>query len=315
MRLKLFLAVLLAAVVFSACETDDVEGPQVPEGPEVLMSLNPTIISENNGTCTIEISLTSTSTQDVQVNLTLTGSAVQGTDYNIDSEQILVMAGNISGSATISAIDNNDEDGSKSVVVTISSVSGGYTDGELQEILEIEDDEGPITTQLLLNEILYDPPSGSEGDANGDGTREAQEDEFLELINLSSQPLDMSGFKIYDAEALENDDPRHVFPDGTLLEPGKAIVIFGGGTPTGGFGGAIVQTASGGILNMNNSGDFVTITDAGGSILVEFDIEPLSNNPDESYTRNPDLTGEFEQHNDNTPLLFSPGTKIDQTPF
>lgn len=313
--MKPLLAIFISIVLITSCETDDVEGPQVPDGPEVLMSLNPSIINENGGVCTIEFSLASSSTQDVQINSQLTGSAVEGTDFNIDTKNILVTAGNISGSATVTAIDNSDQDGSRSLVITISSVDGGFTDGQVQEILEIEDDESPATIQLILNEILYDPPSDLSGDANGDGVREAQEDEFLELINLSSLPLDMSGFKIFDAEALTNNDPRHVFPDGTTLAPGKAIVIFGGGTPTGGFGGSVVQTASGGLLNMNNSGDFMTVTDAGGAVLVEFDIEPLSNNPDESYTRNPDITGEFEQHGDNTSLLFSPGTKIDGTPF
>ena len=31
-----------------------------------------------------------------------------------------------------------------------------------------------------MNEVLYDPPSGSIGDANGDGTRDPNEDEFVE---------------------------------------------------------------------------------------------------------------------------------------
>ena len=47
---------------------------------------------------------------------------------------------------------------------------------------------------------------------------------------------------------------------------------------------------------MNNSGDFVTIYDINNVSILTFDIEPLSNNPNESYSRNPDITGEFEQH-------------------
>ena len=42
------------------------------------------------------------------------------------------------------------------------------------------------------------------------------------------------------------------------------------------------------------------------------------NNPNESYTRNPDLIGEFEQHSgieSSGGRLFSPGTKLDGTPF
>ncbi len=96
------------------------------------------------------------------------------------------------------------------------------------------------------------------------------------------------------------------------------LVVFGGGTPTGSFGGALVQTASGGLLNMSNSDDFMTIEDANGNIIATFDVEALSNGPDESYTRNPDLTGEFEQHagiDAANGALFSPGTKLDGSSF
>ena len=35
---------------------------------------------------------------------------------------------------------------------------------------------------LIINEVLYDPPNGDAGDANGDGTREAQEMSLLNFI-------------------------------------------------------------------------------------------------------------------------------------
>ena len=69
---------------------------------------------------------------------------------------------------------------------------------------------------------------------------------------------------------------------------------------------------------MTNSGDLVTVKDSSGTTLVTFDVEPLSNNPNESYTRNPDLTGDFMQHTEidaANGLLFSPGTKLDGTSF
>ena len=51
--------------------------------------------------------------------------------------------------------------------------------------------------------------------------------------------------------------------------------------------------------------------DPQGNVFLTFDIEPLSNNPNESYTRNPDITGEtFEQHSaiaTSSGALFSPG--------
>ena len=176
-----------------------------------------------------------------------------------------------------------------------------------------------FTTFLIINEVLYDPPSGIEGDANGDGTREAQEDEFIEFVNLGGT-LDLSGYTVHD-----NAQERHVFPQGTIIPSGGVLVLFGGGNPTGAFGNAIVQTASAGILNMNNAGDFVTLYNTNGEVVLTFDIEPLSNNPNESYTRYPDLNLDpgddgilFYQHagiGEALGAFFSPGTKIDGTNF
>ncbi len=180
----------------------------------------------------------------------------------------------------------------------------------------IEDDDVPFQIQIIVNEILYDPSNnGLDGDANGDGTYAQSEDEFIEFINLSSQTVDLSGYEIYDTENLALNTPNHTIPTGTLLSPGKALVVFGGGTPTGSFGGAIVQTSTSGDLNLNNAGDEMTLMDPTGTVIVTFDIEPLSNNPNESYTRDPDLTGEFVQHSTVNSALFSPGTKVDGSPF
>lgn len=50
--------------------------------------------------------------------------------------------------------------------------------------------------------------------------------------------------------------------------------------------------------------------------MLEFDVEPLSNNPNESYTRYPDVTGDFVQHaSAEDGVLYSPGTRVDGTSF
>jgi len=94
--------------------------------------------------------------------------------------------------------------------------------------------------------------------------------------------------------------------------------VFGGGTPTGSFGGSITQTASEGQLNLNNAGDFVTIRDENNTVLLTFDINNLSGNPNESYTRSPDVFGIFERHStlpDANGGIHSPGTKLNNNPF
>jgi len=191
-------------------------------------------------------------------------------------------------------------------------------DGLLDGFDDCPNEPGPAqyngcpSPKILINEVLYDPPNDLPGDANGDGTREPQEDEFIEFYNYGSD-LDISGWSVHD-----NAEERHIFPEGTVIPAGGVLVLFGGGTPTGTFGGSIVQVASEGILNLNNSGDFITVYDSNNISVLTFDVEPLSNNPNESYTRNPDITGEFEQHAgipEANGALFSPGTRVDGSNF
>ena len=169
---------------------------------------------------------------------------------------------------------------------------------------------------LLLNEVLYDPSnSGLDGDANGDGEYVHNEDEFVELVNVSNSNLDISGYEFYDNTNLISGMPNHVVPPGTILPSMKAYVVFGGGIPIGDFGGAIVHTASASVLNLNNSSDTLTIKNDIGETVIVFDVEALSNNPNESYSRLPDICGDFVQHNSTSLGLFSPGTKSNGDPF
>ncbi|MDC3104803.1 lamin tail domain-containing protein [bacterium] len=169
---------------------------------------------------------------------------------------------------------------------------------------------------LLLNEVLYDPSnSGLDGDANGDGEYVHNEDEFVELVNVSNSNLDISGYEFYDNTNLISGMPNHVVPPGTILPSMKAYVVFGGGIPTGDFGGAIVHTASASVLNLNNSSDTLTIKNDIGETVIVFDVEALSNNPNESYSRLPDICGDFVQHNSTSLGLFSPGSKSNGDPF
>ena len=175
---------------------------------------------------------------------------------------------------------------------------------------------GHMFGQIIINEVLYDPSNTDlEGDANGDGVYDQEQDSFIEFVNTGDGNFNMSGYQIWDD--LATGSLQYTIPDNTYIAPGGALVVFGGGTPTGDFGGAVVLTCDDPVdgLNLNNSGEIIAILDAEGNTVLTFDSDALSNNPNESYTRNPDITGEFEQHGDNTPFLFSPGTMIDGTPF
>jgi hypothetical protein len=178
------------------------------------------------------------------------------------------------------------------------------------------DPHSPAPGELLINEILADPPGSAssdlEGDANGDGTRSAAGDEFVEIGSLARCALMLEGVRVADSQ-----EDKFTFPADVRLEPGKVVVIFGGGSPLGDFGGAQVFTASG--LALNNDGDTVEIKSPEGTQLgVETYGSEASD--DQSLTRFVDLDADTSlvkhaQAPDAQGRRFSPGTMIDGTSF
>ena len=165
-----------------------------------------------------------------------------------------------------------------------------------------------LSAQLLINEVLADPPS----DSNGDGVSSSGQDEFVEFVNTSGAVLDLEGWTVSDGIGV-----KHTFTGPTLLEDGAVLVLFGGGEPTGSFGGATVMTASGGSLGLNNSGDTITVADSEGVEMAFFEFGSEGGN-DTSLTRDPDLTGAtFVEHDSlgNGSLSFSPGLRNDGSPL
>jgi hypothetical protein len=158
---------------------------------------------------------------------------------------------------------------------------------------------------FVINEINADPDS-TNGDANGDGEAHYSDDEFVEIVNMSGVDIDMSNWTLSDGYGL-----RHTFPLGTLVSDGCAVVVFGGGTPVGDFGGAIVMVSSGGNLGLNNGGDSVAIADETGYVQLFVEYGPAGNN--QSITLSPDVYGDtYYDHSTVAPdgSLFSPGTDV-----
>lgn len=175
-----------------------------------------------------------------------------------------------------------------------------------------------IKEAVVINEFLADPPAGSAGDANGDGTRSTSQDEFVEIVNRTSAPLDLSGYTISDSDAT-----RHVFAPGAVVPPFEAAVVFGGGRPTGPFGNAmengLVFVASTGALSLGNNGDRITLRDEAGRLAQEIAYGPAEGNANQSINREPDADGaRFLPHArviPGSPLLFSPGARANGDSF
>jgi ribosomal protein L35AE/L33A/predicted secreted protein len=210
------------------------------------------------------------------------------------------------------------------VTITASAPdgSGGMASGTATLNVQV-----PLVINEINADVAPDNPATTaiEGDANRDGVRDSDDDEFVELLNNSSNAVDVSGVVVADATS-----NRFTFPANTTLAAGRAVVIFGGGNPPANdpaFGGALIFTTSS--LSLNDTGDTVNVklSIAGSDVIIATQTYGGSSGvavpSDQSLTRSPDSDagstgGSFVAHNTATNAsgrTFSPGTRVDGTPF
>ncbi len=226
--MKIRIVFLLAFLfIFSSCDTDDIS-------PVVSLTASSSEVSEDQGLTTITATLNSETNQEIIIPVTFSGTAIFGEDYISSESSLIIPSGDSSGSLTISSMQDEDIEDIETIIISIEAqgdvtvLSSSITislldddsDSDGDGINDSDDDcpneaglpeyNGCSQPLLIINEVLYDPPSGIEGDANGDGIREAQEDEFIEFVNLGGT-LDLSGYTVHD-----NAQERHVFPQGTI---------------------------------------------------------------------------------------------------
>lgn len=106
--------------------------------PMASLSLGQATILEEGGSTTITVSLSVPSAQDVTITLGFSGTAIFGTDYSVTGTQIVIPAGQTSGSVVLNAIDDADDEGDETVVVDILSVSNGLEAGVQQATIVID---------------------------------------------------------------------------------------------------------------------------------------------------------------------------------
>ncbi len=184
---------------------------------------------------------------------------------------------------------------------------------------------GDASRDIAINEVLIDPPVGTAGDANLDGTRDSAQDEFVEFVNATTHDIDISGYQLSTRSSTATTDAlQHTFADGTILPACSAIVVFGGGTfdpANPAFGGAQVVKASTNGLSLSNSGGVVTLRNQAGAIVTFLSYggsTGLNGQANQSLTRSPDVTGPFTLHQSatgNGGRLLSPGTRVNGALF
>ena len=127
--------------------------------PLVSLLQTATTFSENNGRDTLIATLNKVHYDDVTVYLGVSGTAAFNTDYTM-VDSIVIKAGNLSGTAVITATQDQLVESNETVTVDISSVTNGVEDGTQSVSTEIVDDDVALLTVTAT-------AGASEGGDNG----------------------------------------------------------------------------------------------------------------------------------------------------
>ena len=121
--------------------------------PSITLAVNNANIAEADGVATFTVTLSAQSGLNVTVDLAFSGTATGGgTDYNASATQVVITAGNTTGTATVTAVQDTLDENNETVVVDIDSVMNGTENGTQQQTTTITDDDTAAVT--------VDPTSG-----------------------------------------------------------------------------------------------------------------------------------------------------------
>jgi endonuclease/exonuclease/phosphatase family metal-dependent hydrolase len=159
---------------------------------------------------------------------------------------------------------------------------------------------GTPLAQVVINEIRANEPGS---DTAG---------EFVELINSGGTAVNIGGWTLSDGTAV-----RHTFAAGTMLNPGKAVVVFASASAIpAGLSNAVAASSGG--FSLSNSGDTVTIRDGGGAIRNSFAYTSgLAGTDGVSLNRAPDgaAAGAFVLHTSISSSPSSAGVRASGAPW
>ena len=110
--------------------------------PTVTLSVDEETIAEAAGESIITVTLSAVSGKTIMVNLAYSGTATgSGTDYTTSSAEIVISAGDISGTATITATQDLIDENNETIIIDINSITNGTELDTQQVIITINDDD------------------------------------------------------------------------------------------------------------------------------------------------------------------------------
>ena len=191
-----------------------------------LMS-SATSISEPTNSATLTVTLNSTSSQDIVVNLVYTGTAINATDYT-GASSITIAAGSLTGTIDVTAIDNTNIEVTKTIIIDVDTVTNASEEGVQQVSINLIDDDLPSVT------LSYTPVTFNEAG----GTSEIIATQSEITSNDTTISLDLSGTA---SSATMIEDFETALPSGAIKGEAGAEVTIVADPATNGFNGDVMK--------------------------------------------------------------------------
>ncbi|MGB0522058.1 MAG: beta strand repeat-containing protein [Flammeovirgaceae bacterium] len=259
--------------------------PGVHNEITVCLGTTETSIEENGGIAKVFATLSKVSATDVTVNLAFSGTATGGgTDYMSTGMAIVIAAGELSDTVTITAVDDADIEGSESIIVDIDNVTNATEAVTQQVSITVVDDDTP-PSPLFFSEIA-DPQDNSNA-------------RFVELYNAGTEAIDFDTETWFIVQQSNGGTTFSTLQLAGTINPGAVFVVANDST------------------DFNNAYGFFPNVDRTSSTSTNF---PVTANGDDAYYLYKDgdhtsgtlidIYGVPDQDGTNQPWEFTDGRAI-----
>ena len=129
--------------------------------PDVSLSISFASLAEAAEIATVTATLSAASGQNVTVNLAFSGTATNVTDYSRSATQIVIPAGEMTGTMLLTTVQDPLDEANETMLVDISGVTNGVESGTQQVSATIIDDDFPPDVSLSVSPASFVETSGT----------------------------------------------------------------------------------------------------------------------------------------------------------
>ncbi len=135
-----------------------------PVDPVVDFSTIAQTVSEDGGSVSISVTLSSVSDSEIVIPFLVSGTATAGTDYTISSSPLRIPAGATSGTIVVNAISDTESEADESIAVTLQSPTGATLGTATMHTITLQNSD-PSSPSLPIVTLANVTQTVSEGDS------------------------------------------------------------------------------------------------------------------------------------------------------